>query len=78
MLDTACKQNWWQKVIIAVENKNLSNQQEYSLCWTMSISMDKKWNLLRFIFVRRYPDLGGFFLWTAGKCRIAALRDHRI
>ena len=34
--------------------------------------------LLRLIFTRRYPDLGGFFLFTAGSCKIAALivRKH--
>lgn len=36
-----------------------------------------KWMFLRLIFVRRYPDLGGRFLCTAGNCKIAAeINEH--
>lgn len=36
-----------------------------------------KWSYLPIIFIRRYPLFGGRFLYSVGKCKIAALNVEK-
>lgn len=65
----------WKDTIKKVIEHEFTWFIAFHLLWK-KCKLNDAYNVLRLIFVRRNPDIGGFFLCIAGDCKTAASIKH--